>query len=67
MYVLKNDVKSYDTKRLIPKGTTLVSIYSDTTDKDGDGILAFARFAGERHRVSIKKTDMEWLSEPLAG
>jgi hypothetical protein len=65
MYVLKTDVQSYDTKRLIPKGSTLVSIYEDANRENG--ILAFARFAGERHRVSIKKTDMEWLNEPLAG
>lgn len=64
MYVLRRDVKSYSTGRLIPKGTALFSVYSDTTDKDGDGILALASLGGERHKLSFKKDAMEWTNPP---
>ena len=65
MYVLKNDAKAYDTGQMIPKGTALFSIYSEAGTEDG--VLAMARLAGERHKLAIKKDDMEWASEPRVG
>jgi hypothetical protein len=65
MYVLTTDVKSYSTGQTVPKGTALVGVYSDA-HKPGH-VLAMASFAGERHKLSMPETAMEWSSEPRAG
>jgi hypothetical protein len=65
MYVLKQDAKAYDTGATIPKGTALFSVYNNISG-DG-GILAMARLAGERHKLSLPKDAIEWANEPRCG
>lgn len=65
MYVLTKDVKSYSTGKLVPKGTALFSIYGDA--HDATKVLAMASFGGERHKLSMPKTAIEWSSEPRCG